>query len=633
MAAQNASPAASVALELWLSVSEPAAFSWEQLAEQLRATYGAHTVAPILSGHKFVLPIQIPEPSLSRLLDDAERGELDVLAATTGARFIQEICQGNRCLYSYIPSVSSSAEQVFEDVSTDELAKLLHAHRIDVVLLSTTEVERNALHAVMTPLPGRRGLLEGAIRHVTYRLGQFGRYRVAHAESTMGSQARHAATLTVHDVISELSPKAIVIIGIAFGLNPEKQRLGDIIVAETVIPYELQRVDTKVTHRGQALHCGNILSERFRTRRADWKLKRGEDIVRVFQGTLLSGEKLVDSLDFRETLLKAFPMAIGGEMEGAGAYAATAREGVEVILVKAICDWGDGDKTDRAQPFAANAAVSLAHHIFSKKDVLAPLHARDHGLPESESSPVEPKSAPNNQLVADVQPGDAHSTGLVADVQPGDAHSTGLVADVQPGDAHSTDKRHYSDDKPVNHLSLHPLLRSRWAKLGLPFLGIAVLLLYIPRLDAELLFEPRLTLFCRLAPKHCLSRLEQSDAMSPSSTPEFEQLLVLSRWACEQHEDISSCHRLGEAHRLGQGVEKDLAKAVALYQQACSDQDARGCSNLGVAYEKGQGVEKDLAKAVVLYQQACSGQDARAAATSEWLTRRAKEWRRTSRRP
>lgn len=96
----------------------------------------------------------------------------------------------------------------------------------------------------------------------------------------------------------------------------------------------------------------------------------------------LSDTPLVDNKEFRDQLLAEFPDALGGEMEGAGVYASATRRKVEVILVKAICDWADGHKNDRAQPFAAKAAVSLAHHVLSKPDVLKELGARTRRLPK-----------------------------------------------------------------------------------------------------------------------------------------------------------------------------------------------------------------------------------------------------------
>ena len=371
-------------LELWLACAEPT-FSSERLAQLLGDTYGARTSPPHHRGSKILIPLQIPSQMLQQLTSDAENGTLDALVIKAGAKFVQEILKGSQCLFSRLPSITFGPPPQFVDVAPEDLKNLLP--QVDVVLLTTTDVERDALYEVMKPFPGYAGLVEGALHRNTYRLGQFGRYIAAHVESTMGSQARHGSTLTVHDAIAELSPKAVVIIGIAFGVNPVKQRLGDVIIAETVIPYELQRVDKRVTYRGQPLPCGSVLSERFRTRRTGWRFERGEDSVKVFQGPLLSGEKLSDNLTFRNSLVEAFPTAQGGEMEGAGAYAATERTNVEVILVKAICDWGDGSKTDKAQPFAVKAAVSLAQYVLSKRDVLQPLGARDRGLPGEVTSP------------------------------------------------------------------------------------------------------------------------------------------------------------------------------------------------------------------------------------------------------
>ncbi|OJT18693.1 hypothetical protein BO221_38810 [Archangium sp. Cb G35] len=372
---ETVSSLATASLDLWLSVPVPAAFSGELLTGPLSTRYEARASAPALQEGRFILPIQLPREKIARLLQDAESGALDSLLGQVGVKFIQEIREGSRCHFSYVPPVTFGPPPVFEAVTSRELQGLLP--RVDVLLLTTTEVERNALYEVLKPFPGRRSLVEGSLRNTTYRLGQFGQYVAAHVESTMGSMGHGGSTLTMGDAIKELAPKAIVMVGIAFGIGPDKQRLGDVIVAETVFPYELQRVGERVVHRGQPLPCGPILSERFRTRRADWKLGRGEDTVNVFQSPLLSGEKLTDDLAFRDALLEAFPTAQGGEMEGAGAYAAAQRMNVEVILVKAICDWADGYKNDRAQPFAARAAVSLVHHVLGKRGVLESLGARD----------------------------------------------------------------------------------------------------------------------------------------------------------------------------------------------------------------------------------------------------------------
>jgi len=60
-------------------------------------------------------------------------------------------------------------------------------------------------------------------------------------------------------------------------------------------------------------------------------------------------------------------------------------------------------------------------------------------------------------------------------------------------------------------------------------------------------------------------------------------------------------------YKNGQGVEKNLKKAVELYEEARRGGDAAAANNLGVMYKNGQGVEKNLKKAVELYEEAGHG--------------------------
>ncbi len=177
--------------------------------------------------------------------------------------------------------------------------------------------------------------------------------------------------LTAQQAIDDFYPKAFLLLGIAFGVDRKKQRMGDVLVATSIFPYELQRKGKKLVYRGQSMNCGEILSERFRVYKPDWKLMAGPRQLNVQLGQVLSGEKLVDDKKFRDGLTDNFPSAIGGEMEGHGAYAAAKKFGTEMILVKAICDWADGHKNDRAQPFAAYAAVSLAEHCLNQNPLEA----------------------------------------------------------------------------------------------------------------------------------------------------------------------------------------------------------------------------------------------------------------------
>jgi nucleoside phosphorylase len=277
--------------------------------------------------------------------------------------------QQHQCSQENIPKITFNTPKII-DIGVDKLKNIIS--KVQILLLTVNDWERKALLSEMTPLDGEESILQGALSSITYRIGMFGNYCAAYTESTMGSGGRQGATLTAERAINELKPKAVFLLGIAFGIDSKKQKLGDVLIAENIFPYELQKLNEKFAiYRGHSVLCGTILAERFRMRRSDWKPSHnGQSFdVSVHQGLVLSGEKVVNNKEFRDALVKGFPTAIGGEMEGAGAYSAVTNP-TEVILIKSICDWADGDKNDDAQPFAAFTSISLAKHVLSKPDVL-----------------------------------------------------------------------------------------------------------------------------------------------------------------------------------------------------------------------------------------------------------------------
>lgn len=78
--------------------------------------------------------------------------------------------------------------------------------------------------------------------------------------------------------------------------------------------------------------------------------------------------------------------------------------------------------------------------------------------------------------------------------------------------------------------------------------------------------------------------------------------------ACERECDAGSadrCRRLAVTYAFGQGVEKDEARATALYERACGMRDPSACMFAGQNHEFAHGVEKDDAKAAQFYERAC----------------------------
>lgn len=234
---------------------------------------------------------------------------------------------------------------------------------IDVLLVTTTKVETSAIFKVFQK---KSGEIKKFISNKTYYdLGIIGGAKVILIRSEIGSGGVGASTLSIQEGISALNPDSVIMAGIAFGMNPNKQRIGDILVGKQLKFYELQRIGTgkdgksNIILQGEKPSAAPRLLDRFR----DGELNFDSSTIKF--GTILSGEKLIDNIDFRDQLKNLEPEAIGGEMEGAGLYSASYWNKTDWILIKAICDWADGKKTKnkqaRQKKAAENAAAFVLH--------------------------------------------------------------------------------------------------------------------------------------------------------------------------------------------------------------------------------------------------------------------------------
>jgi nucleoside phosphorylase len=255
-----------------------------------------------------------------------------------------------------------------EDVNSHTLDRL--RAQIDVVILVATPVERDAVLRLVEPPKKRKRVLQGFQGARTYFVGRYGSHSVAVTMSAMmGAVRRDASLIAAHEAITFWDPRALLMVGIAFGRG-RKQRMADVLVSEKIIQYEPERMGAERIPRGDSPNAGTVLLDRFKNV-LGWTFKRPDDTqCAILMGALLSGEKLVDNPAFKEQLFKTFPEAIGGDMEGAGVASAAERLKKEWILVKGICDWGDGKKHGKHQPLAAAAAADLVRHVLSRENVL-----------------------------------------------------------------------------------------------------------------------------------------------------------------------------------------------------------------------------------------------------------------------
>jgi len=231
-----------------------------------------------------------------------------------------------------------------------------------ILLVTVTEIEAKAVLSTFSQAAGQPWKRHPIGGKTYYALGRISGAEIYMVQSEMGTATPGGALMTVRQAAEDLHPIAAIMVGIAFGMRPDKQDMGDILVSKQLMAYEPGKIKSKKPFipRGDRVTASTALLDKFRSGCLDW------NGAAVWIGLILTGEKLVSALNFREQLLKLEPEAIGGEMEAGGLYVAAQDAKLDWIMVKAICDWGDSNKDDKAQPIAAQNAASFVLHVLQQ---------------------------------------------------------------------------------------------------------------------------------------------------------------------------------------------------------------------------------------------------------------------------
>ena len=237
-----------------------------------------------------------------------------------------------------------------------------------VLLVTATDTETKILHQNFTYF--KSAILKLHHASSTYFIAKFGLYAVVHVQSKMGSISSGATINTVSSAIGLFNPDITIMPGICFGIDEEKQSIGDLIIAEGIQPYNFKRVSKNSTQiRAGSIQASSILSNRIRNI-LTWEYINNEGTqAKKIHGILLSGEELIDNRAYRDELVSTFPLAKGGDMEGVGIHSAC-NGNCEWILIKGICDFADGNKSidkKKRQEIAMCSAVSLCLELFNSE--------------------------------------------------------------------------------------------------------------------------------------------------------------------------------------------------------------------------------------------------------------------------
>jgi nucleoside phosphorylase len=237
--------------------------------------------------------------------------------------------------------------------------------RSRVLILVVTEIERDAVVTAVGAYTSRVPVADSSGERTIYTLGIVAGTEIMLAQAGEQGTATAAGMIVVAEAcITRVRPDYVILTGICYGLRPDEgQRPGQVIVARRVHNIDPRKVtdddQRPVIRRGVNVGCSPVLLDRFQAGQRTWTGSR------VYFGTMLSSNTLVNSERVVCELREEFPDALGGEMEGSGVYeAATLGSKPDWIMVKAISDWGYS-KNSKKQPLAARNAAQFVVHVIS----------------------------------------------------------------------------------------------------------------------------------------------------------------------------------------------------------------------------------------------------------------------------
>jgi adenosylhomocysteine nucleosidase len=183
--------------------------------------------------------------------------------------------------------------------------------------------------------------------------------------------------------------RGVIAVGMAFGIDRERQRHRDVLVSTHLLPYDQRTVKSRdeipLTEYPK-VHA--LPASRGLLAILDQEIERpAERAFQVHRGALLSGAAKIHSRTFRAHLLTALASRgqpiVGGEMEGAGLLGAA--EQAAWLVVKGIIDFADDARDEEFKKYRDEACANAAGLVLD-----AFLHQPQPGLrPQSERQPTE----------------------------------------------------------------------------------------------------------------------------------------------------------------------------------------------------------------------------------------------------
>jgi nucleoside phosphorylase len=182
-----------------------------------------------------------------------------------------------------------------------------------------------------------------------FLLGKVGDFRVVAVETEVGPlRFQGSASKGIYFKYAS-GATAIVQLGMAFGIDPQRQKHGDVLVSSSIIPYDRRKVIADGA--GYKVDYSPATRQQARPSMVELFARESQEVNLGFQvhvGAVLSGGAAIFSRAFRQDLVANIPPTgepiVGGEMEGVGLVCVSSPDNPAWVVVKGISDFADEDR-------------------------------------------------------------------------------------------------------------------------------------------------------------------------------------------------------------------------------------------------------------------------------------------------
>lgn len=246
---------------------------------------------------------------------------------------------------------------------------------IGILFIAHNDIEHELLLDSIKPLFDSGVFSKLVLRYIdsstsqTYYIGRFETQRIVYTKTShMGAVRPYGSINTIHHAINHWNPLLVIMIGVCAGLR--KQQIGDVVVSKELISYEEEKVLNDIRISRASYYYPGEIYKLFDNLKLS-QIKDDGITFKIYKGAYLSGEKLVDSSDFKAEIIERYPESEALEMEGHGVGSACASHRLQNwIMVKGVCDLAEnkqnnGNKDDNQRRAMANA-IYVVKSIFKE---------------------------------------------------------------------------------------------------------------------------------------------------------------------------------------------------------------------------------------------------------------------------